>query len=94
MWNRIITSHEDGGPIMSYPIFTKEPSVSHPDNSKELNTFIRSYVPAAKRKKINHQKEAILDKEEGLRAAKGISYAVIFCNPFWILVILLFVWII
>ena len=79
---------------MSYPIVTKEPSIKHPHHNKELDDFVRISAPPAKRKKINHQEEALGDKEGGLSAAKGIIYALLFCVPFWILVTMLFVWLI
>ena len=79
---------------MSYPIVTKEPSINQSHDNKEVDTFVRISAPPAKRKKINHQEEALVDKEERLRAAKGIIYALLFCVPFWILVTMLFVWLI
>ena len=75
---------------MSYPVYTKEPSIRYP----ELNIPIRTYVPTAKREKKKNQKTTLLHNEEKLRAAKGIIYGLILCIPFWILVIKFFVWLI
>jgi hypothetical protein len=76
---------------MSYPFYTKEPSIRYPEYTKELDTSIQTYVPTAK---IKNQKTILLDNEEKHRAAKGIIYALILCIPFWILVIKFFVWLI
>ena len=79
---------------MSYPVYTKEPSITYPKHTKELDSLIQNFAPKAKRKQIKNQETTLLDNEEKLKAAKGITYALIFCIPFWILVIKLFVWLI
>ena len=79
---------------MSYPLFTKEPSIRYPKHTKELDSFIQTFAPTAKRKKNKNQETTLLDKDEKLKAAKGITYALIICIPFWILVIKLLVWLI
>jgi hypothetical protein len=77
---------------MSYPLFTKEPSIRYPKHTKELDSLIQTFAPTVK--KNIYQETTLLDKDEKLKAAKGITYALIICIPFWILVIKLFVWVI
>ena len=79
---------------MSYSVYTNEPSIRYPKHTKELDSLTQTFAPTAKRKKIKNQETTLLDNDEKLRAAKGITYAIIFCIPFWILVIKLFVWLI
>ena len=78
---------------MSYPIHIKESSIGYHEYSKELDTPIQTYVPSAKRK-IKPQKINLLSNEDKLKAAKGITYALILCIPFWILVIKFLGWLI
>ena len=79
---------------MSYPVYTKEPSIRYLKHTNELDSLIQTFSLAAKRKQIKNQEITLLDNEEKLKAAKGIIYALIFCIPFWILFIKLFVWLI
>jgi hypothetical protein len=79
---------------MSYPVYTKEPSIWYPNHTKELDSLFQTVSTTSKRKKIKNQETTLLDNDEKFRAAKGITYAIIFCIPFWILIIKLFVWLI
>ena len=79
---------------MSYPVYTKEPSIRYPKHTKELDSLIQTFAPTAKRKKIKNQETTLIDNEEELRVAKGIIYALILCIPFWILVIKFLGWLI
>jgi hypothetical protein len=76
---------------MSYPVYNKE-SVSYPVYNKEIDTPIQPYDSSAKRKKNEDLEITAIDNEERLRVAKGIVYALIFCIPFWILLIKVVVW--
>ena len=76
---------------MSYPIHIKESSIGYHEYPKELDTPIQTYVSTANRK-IKPQEINLLPVEDKLKAAKGFIYALILCIPFWILVIMLFVW--
>ncbi len=59
----------------------------------------KMYIPTqlndnkAKIKKIEDHEAAAIYNEEELGAAKGITYALIFCIPFWLIVIML-VWLV
>jgi hypothetical protein len=79
---------------MSYPVYTKEPSIWYPNHTKELDSLFQTVSTTSKRKKIKNQETTLFDNEEKLKASKGIIYALIFSIPFWILVIKLFVWLI
>ena len=41
---------------MSYPLFTKEPSIRYSKHTKELDSLIQPFAPTAKRKKIKIRK--------------------------------------
>jgi hypothetical protein len=69
---------------MSNPINIDEFSNAYPEYFKESHTPIQTYAP----KKIN-----LLSNEDRLGSDKGITYALILCIPFWILVIMLFAWV-
>ena len=60
----------------------------------------KMYIPTqlydnkAKIRKIEDHEAAATYNVEKLRAAKGITYALIFCIPFWLIVIMLVVWLV
>ena len=78
---------------MSYPIHIKEFKIEYPEHIKELDIPTQTYVPTVKMK-INHQEINLFPNEDKLKAAKGITYALILCIPFWILAFMFFVWVI
>ena len=76
---------------MSYSIHIKESSIGYPEYFKESDTPLKIHVLKEKRK-IRHREINLLPNDEKLGSAKGITYALILCVPFWILIIMLFVW--
>jgi hypothetical protein len=52
------------------------------------------YYNKAKIRKIEDHEAAAINNVEELRAAKGITYALIFCIPFWLIVIMLVFWLV
>ena len=78
---------------MSYFIHIKESSIGYPEYFKESDTPLKTHVLKEKRK-IRHREINLLPNDEKLGSAKGITYALILCVPFWILVIKFLGWLI
>ena len=78
---------------MCYSIHIKESSIGYPENFKDSDTPLKTHVLKEKRK-IWHREINLLPNDEKLGSAKGITYALILCVPFWILVIKFLGWLI
>ena len=68
--------------------------MSYPATAKKIYIPPQLYDDKAKIKIIEAHETAVIYNEERLQAAKGVTYALIFCIPFWLIVIMLVVWLV